>query len=335
MILGRIALLLGILSAAGISGAESSIEVRGTVAAPVLVSLETAAQRFHYAGCPSVVSAMPRVGVAMARLRGFEADPECAQLAPKAVTSRTKPIDDGAIRVLFIGNSLTYFNELPWMLEQLAASRGIELQAAFEGRSGADLQQQWERGRAVARIREGRWDWVVLQDQSRASILKPDVLPEYGQRFDREIRKAGARTMLFLTWAHASRPAEQAAITRSHEHAASRFGATIAPVGMVWERLRGRMQLFDGSEMHPNVAGTYLAACVFFTAIARQSPVGLPYRFDVRFEIPEFHRVSLERDTIDALHAEAIQRGVWEEMRARVQPPGSAAERAASGVRER
>ena len=219
------------------------------------------------------------------------------------------------IRVLFIGNSLTYYNEMPWMLEQLAASRGIKLQAAYEGIGGADLAQLWRRPRTLQHIRDSRWDWVVLQDQSSAPIYEPGELPESARKFDAAIRAHGARTMLFLTWAQASTPQTQPAITRLYERTGAALHVPVAPVGIVWDRLRGRMRLFDGSEIHPNVTGTYLVACVFFAAITGQSPVGLPHRFDVHFTSPEAYRQSLEHDTIDAIDAETIQRAAWDAVR--------------------
>lgn len=216
------------------------------------------------------------------------------------------------VRVLFIGNSLTYYNEMPWMLNQLAASRGIHLKAEFEGVGGADLRQQWNRARTLQRLREGHWDWVVLQDQSSAPFYEPDELPEYARKFDAEIRAHGAKTMLFLTWAHLRSPETQGRITRLYERTGATLHVAVAPVGIVWSQLRPRMQLFDGSEMHPNVTGTYLIACVFFALLTGQSPVGLPHRFDVHYGIPEAYRQSLEHDRIDAVNAEEIQRAAWE-----------------------
>jgi len=189
---------------------------------------------------------------------------------------------------------------MPRVVERLAASRGIRLKAVFEGVGGADLHQQWDRGSALRAIRQQRWDWVVLQDQSSAPLYEPDELPEYARRFDAEIRRRGAKTMLFLTWAYASSPQMQTPITRVYERAGAALHVTVAPVGIVWERLRGRMQLYDGSEQHPNATGTYLAACVFFSMIAKQSPAGLPH------------------DTIRASDADLIQQTAWEEVRKRL-----------------
>src|SRR5260370_12170383 len=130
------------------------------------------------------------------------------------------------IRVLFIGNSLTYVNDLPRVVERLAASRGIRLKTALDGVGGADLHQQWDRGSALRAIRQQKWDWVVLQDQSSAPLYEPDELPEYARRFDAEIRRRGAKTMLFMTWAYASSPQMQAPVTRVYERAGTALQVT-------------------------------------------------------------------------------------------------------------
>ena len=51
------------------------------------------------------------------------------------------------MRVLFIGNSLTFWNEMPWMTRRLAGSLGSKLVTEFNGAAGATLRQHWERGR--------------------------------------------------------------------------------------------------------------------------------------------------------------------------------------------
>jgi hypothetical protein len=257
---------------------------------------------------------------AAARAQGYTPAADCAKLAALTaappVTAREPEPDDGTIRVLFIGNSLTFYNELPWMVETLARSRGVRIKTVFEGFSGADLKQQWERGRALQQIREHRWTWVVLQDRSTAGTLEPDELREYARRFDAEIRARGAKTMLFLTWTHRNDPRGQVAITGAYRRAGAELHAAVAPVGVLWERLLPRIQLFDDSGVHPNVTGTYLAACVFVAMLTGQNPNGLQHRFDAHYAIAEAYRQSLEHDTIDANDAEAIQRAAWEAVHA-------------------
>src|SRR5580704_14903265 len=71
-------------------------------------------------------------------------------------------------KVLIIGNSYIYFNNLPKMFEQVALAdqppRHVQCEMIVKG--GATLQQHWDEGKAVQAIRQGRWDFVILQEQS-------------------------------------------------------------------------------------------------------------------------------------------------------------------------
>ena len=75
------------------------------------------------------------------------------------------------------------------------------------------------------------------------------------------------------------------------------------------------IELFDGSGSHPNLAGSYLEACVFYATLTGNSPIGATHTFDMHFDIPEAYRQSLEREKLDARTAEAIQRAAWEAVR--------------------
>ena len=53
------------------------------------------------------------------------------------------------------------------------------------------------------------------------------------------------------------------------------------PVGLAWQRareLRPLIPLYDTDQIHPSPLGTYLTACVFYGALTKKSPVGLPPR---------------------------------------------------------
>src|SRR5688500_11647208 len=105
------------------------------------------------------------------------------------------------LRVLFIGNSLTFWNEMPWMFEQVARSLGSHPRTRFSGRSGMSLRDHWRQGNAQKAIAEGPWDFVVLQAQSTEMMRDDEETSRYARMFDEVIRKAGAKTVIFLTWA--------------------------------------------------------------------------------------------------------------------------------------
>ncbi len=109
----------------------------------------------------------------------------------------------GDLQVLFIGNSQIFFNDLPRMLEALADSAPAErprIRAARFVAGGASLESLWNagngKGTARAKIREKKWDYVILQD---IYLVKPDSFNKYAPLFHALNRENGSQTMLFCT----------------------------------------------------------------------------------------------------------------------------------------
>lgn len=56
--------------------------------------------------------------------------------------------------------------------------------------------------------------------------------------------------------------------------------AIVSPVGAVWKYIRQNFPLIDlyqSDESHPSVAGTYAAACSFYTALFRKDPTAITF----------------------------------------------------------
>jgi hypothetical protein len=95
--------------------------------------------------------------------------------------------------------------------------------------------------------------------------------------FDAAIKAAGAETILYLTWARLNAPESQEAITDAYTAIGRELGAAVVPVGVAWQNFLSKHHqpvLHDRDQSHPTVAGSYLAACVFFAALFNESPVG-------------------------------------------------------------
>lgn len=194
------------------------------------------------------------------------------------------------IRMLFIGNSYTFANDLPGMLAKLSNDgRQSRIIHAQETPGGCTFERHLADGRAAKRITAGRWDYVVLQEQSQMPVVDPARTITCGRELDRLVRAAGARTLFFETWARAAQPEMQAGLSATYAELARRSppavnggaGATVVPVGEAWRRgleLSPPPTLHAADGSHPSPAGTYLAACVFYGVVHGESPVGLSGR---------------------------------------------------------
>ncbi|MEU4286713.1 hypothetical protein AB0E63_00705 [Kribbella sp. NPDC026596] len=182
------------------------------------------------------------------------------------------------MRILFVGNSFTARNNLPGLLKGLAGARGIDLEHKLISAGGASLRQHLNAGAALEAIASGGFDTVVLQEQSTLPIKSPARFRESARDFDAAIKPAGARTALYETWARRNAPETQRALTDAYAGSAVELGATLVPVGMVWERFladHDQPVLHDADNSHPALAGSYLAACVFLIALLNEDPVGI------------------------------------------------------------
>jgi hypothetical protein len=196
----------------------------------------------------------------------------------------------GPLRVLFIGNSYTYVNNAPQIFAELARAalpdRRIETGMAAVG--GATLVSLWEHSDALQAIRSAKWDYVVLQENSLLGdglrdgkfVVNSPAMFHWGVRlFDAEIRRAGARTVLLLTWSRRGQPDQQLDLNYAYDSVARELGAILVPVGPAWKRAREQdpaLELYAQDGSHPAPSGSYLLACVLLDTLFQNPNRELP-----------------------------------------------------------
>ncbi len=225
----------------------------------------------------------------MTTRREFLAHGSSALLLPYLFKSQTP----SKLRVLFIGNSYTYFNNLPQLLTGLAASakpsQTIETEMVTVG--GATLKSLWAGGKPQTALSGGKWDYVVLQEQSTLGMSRmvdgipqisdPKNFHEAVRMMDPEIKKAGAKPLLYMTWARKDSPDKQPLLTDAYQSIGKELGDTVVPVGLAWQaalKAKPTLELHVADKSHPTPTGSYLAACVFYATLFGKSPEGLTSR---------------------------------------------------------
>jgi len=212
------------------------------------------------------------------------------------------------LRVLFIGNSLTYSNDLPSIVEALAKATA-QRKLAYKTLAYPDfsLEDHWNGKEARNAIAMGKWEFVVLQQGPSASREGRTVLVEYGRRFAQEIHRIGGRPALFSVWPSTSRPQDFKGVSESYRQAAEDVDGLVFPVGEAWLnswRVDPKIGLYSADGFHPSVAGSYLAGLVIFEQLYRRSPVGLPSTLRLssgaRIEVPSDQALLLQHAAEDA-----------------------------------
>ena len=209
---------------------------------------------------------------AVRRLLLLIAAASCGSTSPRQVP-------DPDLRILFIGNSLTYVNDLPSLVQRLGRSdpaRAVTVSSVTFG--GYSLEDHWNQGDALAAIRQGGWDLVVMQQGPSALPESRTNLIEWTTRFATEIRKVGARPALYMVWPPLERESDWNAVTASYAAAATAVNGLLFPAGEALRSARRAdpgMPLFESDGFHPSPLGSAGAALVIYAVAARVSPVGL------------------------------------------------------------
>ena len=206
------------------------------------------------------------------------------------------------VRVLFIGNSYTYVNNLPQILADIANTSGDTIIWETEAPGGMSLNQHFNANPAtLTKIMKGGWDYVVLQDQSQTPALPNDFVATgffpYVRKLDSVIDKYNpcAQTIMYMTWGrknsdntmcqqytinfnwphYCSYTAMDSVLRLRYMMAADSIKAAVSPVSAVWRYIRNNhigIELYDADESHPSAAGSYAGALSFYTTIFRKDP---------------------------------------------------------------
>ncbi|MCX6163847.1 MAG: T9SS type A sorting domain-containing protein [Ignavibacteriae bacterium] len=204
-------------------------------------------------------------------------------------------------KVLFIGNSYTYVNDLPVLFKNLSASGGEIVYTDMQAPGGYTLENHLTTTATLDAIKRGIWNYVVLQEQSQTPVieyLRYHSMYPSAIKLDSIIKyyNQNANTVFFMTWGRKNGGQQcidtscspvfinyfhmQDSLKSSYTKIASILSAMLSPAGEAWRTARlikPYVNLWDADDSHPTLDGSYLTACVFYAKIFNQSPVGLIY----------------------------------------------------------
>ena len=191
--------------------------------------------------------------------------------------------DTKPIKVLFVGNSFTYFWNMPQMVHTMVNEQGLAIEVHQSTVGGSTLEQHWksEKGTKTRELLENeKWDYVVLGDHSLSTISTPEKFDDYGSKFIELIRSKGAEPILYVTWAYKSNPLMQKTITAKYDELAKKMNTQVFPVGPIFMQARTLMPNleFYFDDKHPSSNGSYLIALIITKSLTGKSVEAIPDR---------------------------------------------------------
>ncbi len=204
------------------------------------------------------------------------------------------------LTVLFLGNSYTYYNNLPTLIDNLALSNNDDLVFDQNTPGGHTFNNHFNNTLSLSKINQQNWDYVILQAQSQEPSFSPaqvnaQTLP-FAIKLDSAIQhnNACSQTVFFETWGRkfgdqsncANYPpvctytGMQNRLRASYKLFADTTKGIMAPVGEAFRSVitaSPNLNLYDTDNSHPSLAGSYLAACVFYESLFKKSCVNSTY----------------------------------------------------------
>ena len=167
-----------------------------------------------------------------------------------------------SLNILFIGNSHTYFNDMPLMVQQRAEEDGYDCRVVMIAHGGWYLAQHVEEPDVRFNILFGGYDYVVLQEHAHP-FGPVEKFCDAAVQLNEWIREAGSTPVVYECWARKAEPGAQAVMNEAHRQIAEEIGALIAPVGENWWKYQ---ESYPGLDMyykdgtHASAVGSDFAA---------------------------------------------------------------------------
>lgn len=204
-------------------------------------------------------------------------------------------------KILFVGNSHTFYNSLSGMFVNIVDSQGrksnvkelssgyytLKQYADMEDRGGALLDKA---------LTSQSWDFVILQENTTkclSSVASEEMFPP-SRVLDEKIKAAGGQSVFLMTWApkdgmkvgskKQNREVVQTDMASSYITITDELDALMVPAGIGFMRCaqdNPDIDLWDADGTHPSSAGSYLTACILYSVIYQDSPVNCSYIGDL------------------------------------------------------
>lgn len=206
------------------------------------------------------------------------------------------------VRALFIGNSYVYTNDLPLIIKEIASSGGDTFIYNGNTPGGYTFQNHCADAQTLNLLAQSGWDYVILQEQSqRPSFPDGQVAAEvypYAKKLDSIAHRYNpcVKTVFYMTWGRKNGDPQNCAgwppvctytgmdslLQLRYNIMAADNHAWVSPVARVWRMLRNQsasIELYNPDESHPSAAGSFAAACSFYSLLFGKNPAAVTYNY--------------------------------------------------------
>lgn len=166
-------------------------------------------------------------------------------------------------KILFVGNSLTYTNDLPYIVKKEAASRGIKIKTKMLAFPNYAIVDHWNEGEVQRLIRNGKFDYVVIQQGPSSQREGRKMLFESGAMLKKLCSQSDVELVYFMVWPSRTYYNTFDGVIKNHREAAKENEAILCPVGEVWKAhfdQTNDYSYYGPDGFHPSLRGSQVAA---------------------------------------------------------------------------
>lgn len=226
----------------------------------------------------------------------------CSSNGPEPITSTAK----ADLRILFVGNSLTYTNNLPALVKELGKQEEFVIDYTEFLLPNYSLEDHWNDGKVQQEIQRGAYDFVVAQQGPSALPQSQVLLLDYAMRLADECKKVNSKLALYTVWPSADRSFDLDNVILSYANAAKSTQSVICPAGLAWKNawnVDSAIPLYSSDDFHPSLTGSVLAAITIYAALRDKSNLDFIQHGNMSWkgEVSESRLILMKRAALKAL----------------------------------
>lgn len=186
-----------------------------------------------------------------------------------------------ATKILFIGNSHTYYNQgVAIHVKRFAESFDIAMLSQESAQGGFTLEDHLNATTTLAAIESEDWDIIVLQENTFRAAYEPEAMQSSISEFTTLLGTTTATVYLFQTWAYHGMPEMNPLLNEAYTTASNTSGYPVLRIGNLWNTFIDQhpsIPLHDGDQVHPAMTGTYLTSALFFKKLFNYQQLSSTY----------------------------------------------------------
>ncbi len=167
--------------------------------------------------------------------------------------------------ILFVGNSLTYTNDLPHLVKEEAKRKNKIISTKMIAYPNYGLEDHWNDGKVQRLIASKEYDFVIIQQGPSSQSYGRTSLITFGEKLAKLCEDNQSQLVYFMVWPSKLYYYTFDGVIKNHRAAAKKNKAILCPVGEVWKQHfdnKNEFSYYGNDGFHPSLAGSKIAAKV-------------------------------------------------------------------------